>query len=438
MNIFSEALVQEACRVNNIADLSTATIGEILLAAQYLEQKTGIPFIRMDQGSPGLPVNRYGVEAEKKALEAGVGSQYPPAAGVPELKKAASEFIKAFIDVDVNPRGCVPTTGSVAASFGAFIGCTQRIPGKDKVLFIDPGFPIQKSQLRVLGIGWREFDIYAWRGAARLREKLEQELAAGDIAAIVYSNPNNPAWICLEEEELQVIGELATKWDAVVMEDLAYFCMDYRRELGRPYQAPFLPTVARYTDNYILMLSASKIFSYAGQRIALCCIGDGLYERQYPALAARYQDAGVFGVTLTASILYMITSGCTATTQYGYAEMLRLSCEGKIDFVEDTREYERRARRMKEIFVRHGFTVVYDRDVTREVGDGFFFTLGYEGLSGNALVVELMKYGVSSISLSTTGSHREGVRGCTSRMRDELYPVLEERMAEFERDHPKK
>ena len=332
----------------------------------------------------------------------------------------------------------MPTTGSVAASFGSFIACTQRIPGKDKVLFVDPGFPIQKSQLRVLGIGWREFDIYAWRGAARLREKLEQELAAGDIAAIVYSNPNNPAWTCLEEEELQVIGELATKYDAVVMEDLAYFCMDYRRELGHPYEAPFLPTVARYTDNYILMLSASKIFSYAGQRIALCCISDKLYEKQYPALAKRYLDAGVFGVTLTASILYMITSGCTATTQYGYAEMLRLSCEGKINFVEDTREYARRAARMKEIFRRHGFSVVYDRDVTREVGDGFFFTLGYDGLSGDELVVELMYYGVSSISLSTTGSTRQGVRGCTSRMREELYPVLEERMAEFERDHPKK
>ena len=437
MKVFSEAQLAEACRVNNIADLSTATIGEILLAAQYLEQQTGIPFVRMDQGSPGLPVNRFGVEAEKRALDAGVGSQYPPAAGIPALKEAASEFIRAFIDVDISPRGCVPTTGSVAASFGSFIACTQRIPGKDKVLFIDPGFPIQKSQLHVLGIGWREFDIYPCRGAEKLRAKLEAELAAGDVAAIVYSNPNNPAWICLEEEELQVIGELATRYDVVVMEDLAYFCMDYRRDLGRPYEAPFLPTVARYTDNYILMLSASKIFSYAGQRIALCCIGDRLYERQYPALAARYQDAGVFGVSLTASILYMITSGCTATTQYAYAEMLRLSCEGKIDFVEDTREYERRAARMKAIFCRHGFTVVYDRDVTRPVGDGFFFTLGYEGLSGDQLVVELMYYGVSSISLSTTGSLRQGVRGCTSRMREELYPVLEERMAEFERDHPK-
>ena len=436
MKIFSEELVEKACREQSVADLSKATIGEVLVA-QYLEKETGIPFIRMDQGSPGLPMNRYGIEAEKRALDSGIGSQYPAAAGVPELKAAASRFVKAFIDIDISPRGCVPTTGSVAASFGAFIACTQRIPGKDKVLFIDPGFPIQKSQLRVLGIEWREFDIHPCRGAAKLREKLESELAAGDIAAIIYSNPNNPAWICLEEEELEVIGKLATKYDAVVMEDLAYFCMDYRRDLGHPFEAPFVPTAARYTDNYILMLSASKIFSYAGQRIALCCIGDALYEKQYPALAGRYHDAGVFGVSLTASILYMITSGCTATTQYAYAEMLNLSCDGVIDFVEDTREYERRAARMKEIFCRHGFNVVYDRDVTRKVGDGFFFTLGYGSMSGDKLLLELMYYGVSSISLSTTGSRQEGVRACVSRMKDELYDVLDERMSEFEKDHSK-
>ena len=434
MKIFSEELVEEARVKNNVADLSNATIGEVLLVAQYLEQKTGIPFIRMDQGSPGLPANKYGIEAEKAALDRGVGSQYPAAAGIKELKEAAHEFVKAFINVEVSARACVPTTGSVAGSFGAFIGCTQRIPGKNKVLFIDPGFPIQKSQLRILGIQWKEFDIFAHRGE-KLREKLEAELCDGTIAAIVYSNPNNPAWICLEESELKIIGELATKYDAVVMEDLAYFCMDYRRDLSHPYQAPFVPTVARYTDNYILMLSSSKIFSYAGQRMALVCISDALFDRHYPALAERYHDSGVFGPTLIASILYMITSGCTASTQYGYAEMLRLSCEGKINFVEDTREYERRANKMKKIFTNNGFHVVYDHDVTLPVGDGFFFTIGYKNMTGGELLKELLYYGVSCISLSTTGSEQQGVRGCTSRMRDELYPVLQERMKAFNEDH---
>lgn len=432
--VFNEDLVASVAREMKVADLQNATIGDILLVASRLEELTGIPFIRMDQGSPGLPANRIGIEAEKAALDKGLGAQYPAAAGVPELKEAASRFVKAFIDIDISPRACLPTTGSVAASFGAFIACTQRIPGKDKVLFIDPGFPIQKSQLRILGIRWKLFDIYDFRGQA-LRDKMEGYLKDGDIAAIVYSNPNNPAWICLEEEELKIIGELATKYDAVVMEDQAYFCMDFRHPFGRPYQAPFVPTVARYTDNYILMLSASKIFSYAGQRIALACVSDKLFDKQYPALAERYEDSGVFGPTFIASIMYMITSGCTATTQYGMAEMLNRSVDGTINFVEDTREYERRAARMKKIFTDNGFTIVYDHDVTQPVGDGFFFTLGYPGMTGGELLCELMYYGVSSISLSTTGSEQQGVRACTSRMREELYPILEERMKAFHEDH---
>ena len=432
--VFNEDLVASVAREMKVADLQNATIGDILLVASRLEELTGIPFIRMDQGSPGLPANRIGIEAEKAALDKGLGAQYPAAAGVPELKEAASRFVKAFIDIDISPRACLPTTGSVAASFGAFIACTQRIPGKDKVLFIDPGFPIQKSQLRILGIRWKLFDIHDFRGQA-LRDKMEGYLKDGDIAAIVYSNPNNPAWICLEEEELKIIGELATKYDAVVMEDQAYFCMDFRHPFGRPYQAPFVPTVARYTDNYILMLSSSKIFSYAGQRIALACVSDKLFDKQYPALAKRYEDSGVFGPTFIASIMYMITSGCTATTQYGMAEMLNRSVDGTINFVEDTREYERRAARMKKIFTDNGFTIVYDHDVTQPVGDGFFFTLGYPGMTGGELLCELMYYGVSSISLSTTGSEQQGVRACTSRMREELYPILEERMKAFHEDH---
>ena len=73
--------------------------------------------------------------------------------------------------------------------------------------------------------------------------------------------------------------------------------------------------------------------------------------------------------------------------------------------------------------------------MNEQVGDGFFFTLGYKDMSGEELMVELMHYGVSSICLSTTGSKKSGVRACVSRMREELYPVLEQRMSEFENDH---
>lgn len=433
--VFDPQLVQSIVDELKITDLAKATIGQASLLASALEQRTGIPFIRMDQGVPGLSPCKIGLDAEKAALDTGIAAIYPAAEGVPELKEQTSRFIKAFINIDISPEGCIPTTGSVAGSFGSFIITSQCTPGKDTVLFIDPGFPIQKSQLKILGVPFEQFDVFAYRGAA-LRNKLEEYLSKGNICAIVYSNPNNPAWTCLEEEELKIIGELATKYDTIVLEDLAYFAMDFRRDLGHPFAPPYQATVARYTDNYILMLSASKIFSYAGQRMAVLCVPEKLFHTHYPALAERYGDSGIFGQTLIASILYMITSGCTASTQYAYAAMLDASVEGRIDFVKDTREYGRRAERMKKIFTDNGFHIVYDHDVTQPVGDGFFFTLGYGNMPSGQLLKELLYYGVSSISLSTTGCEQNGVRACTSRMREELYPVLEERMKAFHADHP--
>jgi aspartate/methionine/tyrosine aminotransferase len=434
--IYSEELIRQVVEELGIPSLERATIGEVVLIARRLEELTGIPFIRMDQGVPGLEPCRVGTEAEKAALDTWAPAIYPPAEGVAELKSEASRFVKAFLDVNVAPTGCIPVTGSVAGSFGAFIACLQRDEAKDTVLFIDPGFPIQKSQLAVLDYRWEQFDIHDHRGEG-LRAKMEQYMASGRIAAIIYSNPNNPAWISLTEGELQTIGELATRHDAIVLEDLAYFGMDFRTDFGTPFTPPFIPTVARYTENYILMLSSSKIFSYAGQRAGLVAISDALFSRRFEPLARRYGGSGVFGPTLTASILYMITSGVTHSTQCGYAAMLKAASDGELDFVAETREYARRARAMKDAFERHGFRVVYDRDIDRPIGDGFFFTIGYGGMTCGELMSELLLYGVSSIALSTTGSEQQGVRACSSRMTDELLATLTERLAAFAADHEK-
>lgn len=432
--IYSRELVDQVVGELQITDLSKATIGQVVLLAQRLEKLTGVKFIRMDQGVPGLDPCSIGREAEKAALDTTCAAMYPAAEGIAPLKGESSRFIKAFLDVDIQPQGCIPVVGSVQGSFGAFIACNQMNPVKDTVLFIDPGFPIQKAQLKILGTKWEMFDIFEYRGE-KLKAKLESYLSKGNISSIIYSNPNNPAWICLDETELKIIGELATKYDVIILEDLAYFCMDFRKDLGTPFQAPYAATVARYTDNYILMLSGSKIFSYAGQRIAVMAISDTLYNRQFPALAQRYGTSGHFGATMVGAILYMITSGATHTTQFGLAAMLRAATDGQLNFVELTSEYARRAERMKRIFRENGFHVVYDRDVEQDVGDGFFFTIGYDGMDSGELMRELIYYGVSSITLTTTGSHKDGIRACCSRMSEPLFAVLEERLKAFNANH---
>lgn len=161
--VFDPQLVQSIVDELKITDLAKATIGQASLLASALEQRTGIPFIRMDQGVPGLSPCKIGLDAEKAALDTGIAAIYPAAEGVPELKEQTSRFIKAFINIDISPEGCIPTTGSVAGSFGSFIITSQCTPGKDTVLFIDPGFPIQKSQLKILGVPFEQFDVFAYR-----------------------------------------------------------------------------------------------------------------------------------------------------------------------------------------------------------------------------------------------------------------------------------
>ena len=416
-----------------IRDFAKATIREVKRVADTAEQLSGIEFIKLEMGIPGLPAAEVGVKAQIKALEEGIAHSYPDTQGSPDLKKEASRFVKAFVGVDIAPEGCVPVCGSMQGSFASFLTCTQADRTKDCVLFIDPGFPVQKLQLQIQGVKYEAFDVYDFRGE-KLGEKVESYLRQGNICAIVYSNPNNPAWTCLTEDELSTIGCLATQYDAIVIEDLAYFAMDFREDMSIPFQPPYQPTVARYTDNYMLLISGSKAFSYAGERIGVVCIGDKLFHRHYADLSARY-DGVPFGVVFSSRMLYALSAGTSHSAQHALAAMFRAAINGEYRFRDEVKVYGERAHRLKEIFLRHGFRIVYDHDLDRPLADGFYFTIGYPGMSSGELAHELMYYGVSAICLITTGSHQEGLRVCTSFIGDHQYEQLEQRMAIFAANH---
>ena len=417
-----------------IQDFAKATIREVKQVAAIAEKESGVEFIKMEMGIPGLPAAQVGVDAQIKALSDGIAHSYPDIQGYPELKRQASRFVKAFIGVDIAPEGCVPVCGSMQGTFASFLTCSQADHTKDTVLFIDPGFPVQKMQLQVQGVKYETFDVYDYRGA-RLHDKLESYLSQGNICAVVYSNPNNPAWFCLTEQELKTIGQLATQYDTIVMEDLAYFAMDFRQDLSRPFEPPYQPTVARYTDNYLLLISGSKAFSYAGERIGVTCISDKLFHRHYADLSARYEGLP-FGLVFSTRMLYALSSGTSHSAQYAMAAMLQAACDGNYNFRDEVKVYGDRAHRLKEIFLRHGFHIVYDRDLDEPIADGFYFTIGYKGMTSGQLARELMYYGVSAICLITTGSHQEGLRVCTSFIEDHQYALLDERMAVFAQNNP--
>ena len=378
-NLIDKQLVDTTMAQCGVSNLDDASIRDTVKIANLLEKATGEKFIRMEMGVPGLAPSRIGTEAEIEALKHGVAQFYPMLEGYPVLSEEASRFVKNFMDVDIRPEGIIPTVGAMQASYVAFMALTECHKGKDTILFIDPGFPVQKTQL-------------------------------------------------------EVIGKLATEYDTIILEDLAYFAMDFRKDLSHPGKAPFQPTVAKYTDNYIFMISSSKLFSYAGQRLGLLCISDALFHKKYEHLKERYK-ADKLGYTITYKLIYTQTSGTAHSPQYAVAAVLEAANEGRINILTDVREYGKRAEIMKTLYKNAGFKVVYDKDGHEDVADGFYFTIYYPGMTGAELAKELLYYGISSITLKGCGSTREGLRACVSQVGLDQMDTLKDRIERFAKDH---
>jgi aspartate/methionine/tyrosine aminotransferase len=417
----------------NIADLSKATIREIVNITNTIEAATGEKFIRMEMGVPGIAAPEIGIQAEIEALKSGVASKYPMLDGIKPLKDETSKFVKNFMGIDVNPKGCVPTVGSMQGGYATFMLVSNLDQKKDTALFIDPGFSVQKVQFRVMGHKFTNFDVYNYRGS-KLKDKLEEIVSKGNINSIIYSNPNNPSWICFTDEELEIIGTIANKYDLVVLEDLAYFGMDFRNDVSTPGTPPYQATVANYTQNYILLISSSKAFSYAGQRVGMLCISDALYNREYPNLKERF-GISALGYVLVQRIIYTLSSGVCQSAQYGLTAMFKAANEGKFNFVEVVKEYGEKAAIMKHIFTENGFNLVYAKDIEKDLADGFYFTISYPGMQGGELIEKLLFYGISAISLASCGSEQtQGLRACVSQVRREQFTELENRVKLFHRD----
>ena len=75
------------------------------------------------------------------------------------------------------------------------------------------------------------------------------------------------------------------------------------------------------------------------------------------------------------------------------------------------------------------FDLVYDEDMGEPIGDGFYFTVSRQGMTGAELLFQMLRYGMAGIPLSTTGSTKEGIRICVSIIRESQLGEMENRLS---------
>ena len=137
-------------------------------------------------------------------------------------------------------------------------------------------------------------------------------------------------------------------------------------------------------------------------------------------------------------VLYTLSSGVTHSVQFAMSAMMNAASDGKFNFLNEVKEYGRRAKYLKDVLLNNGFYLVYDNDMGKPLADGFYFTVQYPNMTAVELTKELMFYGIAVFPLNTMGSLEQGVRICTSFFHKDLENVFKERIEKFAKDFPVK
>src|SRR5580698_2144783 len=108
-----------------------AGMGETIFAEMSaLAVATGS--VNLGQGFPDTDGPREVAEAACAAIMAGRGNQYPPGAGIPELRQAVSAHQKRFYGLDVDPdREVLITVGATEAVAASLLALVE--PGDEVI-----------------------------------------------------------------------------------------------------------------------------------------------------------------------------------------------------------------------------------------------------------------------------------------------------------------
>ncbi len=220
-----------------------------------LAVKTGS--VNLGQGFPDTDGPRQIAQAAADAILAGRGNQYPPGAGIPELRKAIADHQDRWYGLKVNPDNEVlVTAGATEAIAAALLALVE--PG-DEVIAFEPYYDSYAACIAMAGgvrvpvtlrpPGFRP-DLDALRAAITARTRL-----------ILLNSPHNPTGSVFTRAELTAIADLACRHDLLVISDEVYEHMVFTGE-----HVP-IGTLPGMRERTVTISSAAKTFSFTGWKI---------------------------------------------------------------------------------------------------------------------------------------------------------------------------
>ncbi len=208
----------------SMKNLGTETAFEVLVRARALEAK-GHNVVHLEIGEPDFDTPENIRNAAKQALDDGF-THYGPANGLPALREAIADDVKASRGVDVDPNNIVVTPGGKPIIFFPLLACVN--PG-DEVIYPNPGFPIYESVINWMGAKAVPLPIREENDFSIDVEELEA-LITPKTTFMIINSPANPTGGVIAREQMGRIAELAVKHDITVLSDEIYSRIIYEGE----------------------------------------------------------------------------------------------------------------------------------------------------------------------------------------------------------------
>jgi N-succinyldiaminopimelate aminotransferase len=213
--------------------------------------------INLGQGFPDTDGPPEMLEAAVEAIRTG-HNQYPPGAGVPELRAAIAAHQQRFYGLSVDPaREVLVTAGATEAIAAVILGLCE--PG-DEVVTFEPYYDSYAATIALAG-ATRHTSVLRFPDFAVDEASLRAAFSAR-TRLVLLNTPHNPTGKVFSRAELHLICSLAREHDAWVVTDEVYEHLGFDGAEHVP-----VATLPGMADRTITISSAGKTFSATGWKV---------------------------------------------------------------------------------------------------------------------------------------------------------------------------
>jgi len=235
-----------------VRDIKPFRVVEVLARAKELEQQ-GRDIVHLEVGEPDFATAAPIIEAGRQSLARGQ-TQYSPAAGIPELRQALSQYYLDDYGLHVDASRIMITPG---ASGALLLVAALLINPRDGMLMSDPGYPCNRNFLRLVEGCGQLVPVGPEHRFALQADRAEQYWQASTVGVMVAS-PANPTGEVLSAAQLSALWQLCQRKNGHLVVDEIYH--------GLSYGAP-APSILAVTEQAFVINSFSKYFGMTGWRL---------------------------------------------------------------------------------------------------------------------------------------------------------------------------